>query len=38
VRFRPALSVTEDELGIGLAALHRVLSRVGVPIRERESA
>jgi L-lysine 6-transaminase len=26
VRFRPALSVTEDELGIGLAALDRVLA------------
>jgi L-lysine 6-transaminase len=38
VRFRPALSVTEDELGIGLAALHRVLSRVAVPSRERELA
>jgi L-lysine 6-transaminase len=26
VRLRPALSVTEDELGIGLAALDRVLN------------
>lgn len=26
IRFRPALSVTEDELGLGLAALDRVLS------------
>ena len=38
VRFRPALSVTEDEIGIGLAALHRVLSRVAAPARERELA
>jgi L-lysine 6-transaminase len=38
VRFRPALSVTEDELGIGMAALHRVLSKVPVPTREREPA
>lgn len=38
VRFRPALSVTEDELGIGLAALHGVLSRITVPARERQSA
>ncbi|MGI8756988.1 MAG: aminotransferase class III-fold pyridoxal phosphate-dependent enzyme, partial [Acidimicrobiales bacterium] len=27
IRFRPALSVTEDELGVALAALERVLSR-----------
>jgi L-lysine 6-transaminase len=26
VRLRPALSITEDELGIGLAALDRVLN------------
>ncbi|HWC36681.1 MAG TPA: L-lysine 6-transaminase [Mycobacteriales bacterium] len=38
VRFRPALSVTEDELGIGIAALHRVLSRIAAPTREREPA
>jgi L-lysine 6-transaminase len=38
VRFRPALSVTDDELGIGIAALHRVLSRVATPTREREHA
>ncbi|HVS67138.1 MAG TPA: L-lysine 6-transaminase [Mycobacteriales bacterium] len=38
VRFRPALSVTEDELGIGIAALHRVLSRIAAPKREREPA
>jgi L-lysine 6-transaminase len=38
VRFRPALSVTEDELGIAIAALHRVLSRMTVPARERELA
>ncbi len=38
VRFRPALSVTEDELGIGLLALERVLSRIAVPTREREPA
>ena len=31
VRFRPALSVTEDELGIGLAALDRVLSSLAEP-------
>jgi L-lysine 6-transaminase len=29
VRFRPALSVTEDELAIGLAALDRVLTSLG---------
>jgi L-lysine 6-transaminase len=29
VRFRPALSVSEDELGIGLAALDRVLTGLG---------
>jgi L-lysine 6-transaminase len=28
VRFRPALSVTEDELGVGVAALDRVLERL----------
>ncbi|HVY10967.1 MAG TPA: L-lysine 6-transaminase [Mycobacteriales bacterium] len=38
VRFRPALSVTEDELRIGVAALDRVVGRVATPIRERESA
>jgi L-lysine 6-transaminase len=38
VRFRPALSVSDDELGIGVAALHRVLSRVTIPSREREPA
>ncbi|HVT65622.1 MAG TPA: L-lysine 6-transaminase [Mycobacteriales bacterium] len=36
VRFRPALSVTQDELEIGLAALHRVLSRVVTSNRQRE--
>lgn len=38
VRFRPALSVTEDELATGLAALHRVLSRITAPSRQREPA
>jgi L-lysine 6-transaminase len=38
VRFRPALSVTEDELGVGIAALDRVLHRVTVPARQRRSA
>jgi L-lysine 6-transaminase len=38
VRFRPALSVTEDELGIAIEALHQVLSRLAVPSREREPA
>ncbi|HVV75916.1 MAG TPA: L-lysine 6-transaminase [Mycobacteriales bacterium] len=38
VRFRPALSVTEDELGIGVEALHSVLSRLAVPTRQREHA
>jgi L-lysine 6-transaminase len=38
VRFRPALSVTEDELGIGVAALARVMGRLAGTVRERESA
>ena len=38
VRFRPALSVTEDELQVGIDALDRVVSRIGAPIRDRESA
>jgi L-lysine 6-transaminase len=38
VRFRPALSVTEDELGLGVAALHRVLSRLAVQTPDREHA
>ncbi len=38
VRFRPALSVTEDELEIGIAALHRVLRRIEVPTPQRASA
>ena len=29
IRFRPTLSVTEDELGVGIAALDRVLTRLG---------
>lgn len=29
VRFRPALNITEAELGVGLAALDRVLARLG---------
>jgi len=29
IRFRPALNVTEAELGVGLAALDRVLTRLG---------
>jgi L-lysine 6-transaminase len=31
VRFRPALSITEDEIGIGLAALDRVLGALATP-------
>jgi L-lysine 6-transaminase len=38
VRFRPALSVTEDELRIGVAALDRVLVRGAVATQDRESA
>jgi L-lysine 6-transaminase len=38
VRFRPALSVTEDELRLGIAALDRVLERVAVLTADRESA
>ena len=38
VRFRPALSVTEDELQVGIDALDRVVSRIGAPMRDRESA
>jgi L-lysine 6-transaminase len=34
VRFRPALSVTEDELGIGVAALDRVLSGLEAAARD----
>jgi L-lysine 6-transaminase len=34
VRFRPALSITEDELGIGVAALDRVLSGLEAAARD----
>jgi L-lysine 6-transaminase len=34
VRFRPALSVTEDELGIGVAALDRVLNGLEAAARD----
>jgi L-lysine 6-transaminase len=32
IRFRPALSVTEDELAVGVAALDRVLHRLAATI------
>jgi L-lysine 6-transaminase len=34
IRFRPALNITETELGVGLAALDHVLARLAFPGRE----